>query len=145
LGELENRWDTIKRNDVLETERNMFYFRYRTAMSAEIIEAINYVMDKTPYAEPYHGLPSDGKSVPWRTARYRRHPGVAVMIGPALPRYCCEMIKVIVQRGSWYSLSAESSIRPWIAGVNMNFDVRMYRSVRIFLLSSMVQRGHRAA
>ncbi|MFA0816357.1 MAG: acetyl-CoA decarbonylase/synthase complex subunit alpha/beta [Anaerofustis sp.] len=128
LGELKNTLDTIKEMMCHENRtEHVFTSGIATAMSAEIIEAIKYVMEETPYAEPYHGHLSDAEirslGVPLVTGDI---PGVAVMIGPAPSKeIAAKLIKDYQSKGIMVFLVGGIIDQAVEAGVNMNFDVRI--------------------
>ncbi len=128
LGELKESLETI--NEMMcHDKRTEYVFSsgIATAMSAEVIEAVKYLMEEKPYSNPYHGHLTDAEirslGVPLVTGDI---PGVAVIIGPAPSKEIAEnMIKDYQTKGIIVFLVGGIIDQAVEANVNMSFDLRI--------------------
>ncbi len=128
LGELKEALNTIKAMMTRERRvKDVFSTGIATALSAEVIEAVKYVFNETPYTGDYHGHLSDAEirelGVPLVT---KDIPGVAVLIGPAPSKEeAANIIKDYQSKGIIVFLVGGIIQQAVEAGVNMNFKVRI--------------------
>jgi len=128
LGELSAALEDIKAMMTREPRvKDIFSTGIATALSAEVIEAVKYVMEETPYTGVYHGHLSDAEirelGVPLVT---KDIPGVAVIIGPApSDEEAAELIRDYQSKGIIVFLVGGIIQQAVRAGVNMNFKVRI--------------------
>ena len=108
---------------------NVFTSGIATALSAEVIETMKYVVNggEKPYEEPYHGHLSDAEirelGVPLVTDDI---PGVSVMIGPAPTKeIAADLIKGYQSKGIMVFLVGGIIDQAIEAGVNLGFKVRI--------------------
>jgi len=128
LGELSAALEDIKAMMTRERRvKDVFSTGIATALSAEVIEAVKYVMEETPYTGDYHGHLSDAEirelGVPLVT---KDIPGVAVLIGPApSEEEAAKIIKDYQSKGIIVFLVGGIIQQAVKAGVNMSFKVRI--------------------
>jgi len=128
LGELSAALDDIKAMMTRERRtKDIFSTGIATALSAEVIEAVKYVNEETPYTGVYHGHLSDAEirelGVPLVT---KDIPGAAVIIGSApSDEEAATIIKDYQSKGIIVFLVGGIIQQAVRAGVNMNFKVRI--------------------
>lgn len=128
LGELKDAFYGAVKDMMLKEKRTESIFRsgIATAMSAEVIEVLHYLMEGTPYTGQYHGHLPDAEirelGVPLVTGDL---PGIALIIGPApSDKEAIDLVKSYQAKGVFVFMVGDI-IDQVVPKVTLDFKLRM--------------------
>ncbi len=127
LGELKHALGVIREMMTKEKRTDdIFHSGIATAMAAEVIEAVKYLMEEDPYPAPYHGHLSDAEirelGVPLVTGDL---PGIAIIIDPApTEKMAQDLVKSYQAKGIFVFMVGDI-IEQVLPKVTLDFKLRM--------------------